>query len=82
MLASVAGVILGVFRKCAPADDEPSLTLREVFEDRFGSLRVPCAYGFAVGHISQQLTLPLGVRARMDAATRTITLLEPAVVTA
>ena len=79
VLASVAGVVLGVFRKCAPADDEPSLTLREVFEDRFAALGVPCAYGFAVGHIPQQLTLPLGVRARMDAATRTITLLEPAV---
>jgi muramoyltetrapeptide carboxypeptidase len=78
VFAQAAGVALGIFRKCTPPDDEPSLTLRQVFADRFASLRVPCAYGFPIGHIAQQLTLPLGVRARMDADARTITLLEPA----
>ena len=79
ILAAAAGVALGVCRKCVATDDEPSLSLQEVFEDRLLSLRVPVASGFAFGHIPQQVTLPLGIRARMDTATREITLLEPAV---
>jgi muramoyltetrapeptide carboxypeptidase len=77
--ASASGVALGVFRKCDPTDDEPSLTLREVFEDRFSARRTPCGWGFPFGHIREQLTLPYGVRARMDTANGELVLLEPAV---
>jgi muramoyltetrapeptide carboxypeptidase len=40
-----AGVILGVFEKCSPPDDEPSLTLAETLEDHFGNSGVPAGYG-------------------------------------
>jgi muramoyltetrapeptide carboxypeptidase len=76
---AVSGVALGVFRKCVPTDDEPSLTLQEVFEDRFAGQRSPCGWGFPFGHIPEQVTLPLGVRARLDVARRELTLLEPGV---
>ena len=65
--------------RCVPPDDEPSLTLDEVLEDRLGASRVPCAYGLSIGHITQQVTVPVGIRARFDAGARTLTLLEPAV---
>lgn len=78
-LASAAGVMLGVFQKCEPPDSEPSLSLGEVLEGQFGASKVPAAYGFSFGHIPHQLTMPLGVRARMDTRDRSLTLLEPAV---
>jgi muramoyltetrapeptide carboxypeptidase len=74
-----AGFILGVFDKCVPPDDEPSLTLAETLEDHFGASAVPAGSGYSFGHIAPQFTLPIGVRARFDADARTITLLEAAV---
>jgi len=79
ILPHAKAVALGVFRKCDPPDDEPSLTLDEVFRDRVDALRVPVASGFAVGHIPRQATWPMGIRARIDAARRELTLAEPAV---
>jgi len=42
-------------------------------------LGVPVAYGFPIGHIQDQWTLPLGVRARLDAGTGEVEILEAAV---
>ncbi len=78
-LKNVAGVMLGVFQKCIATDGEPSLTLAEVLDDHFMSLKVPSAYGFSFGHIAQQFTIPIGVRARLDTRNATLTLLESAV---
>jgi len=79
MLRQAAGVMLGVFRKSEATDGEPSLTLAQVLEERLGALRVPAVYGYSFGHVPQQMTLPLGVRARLDTEARTVTLLEAAV---
>ena len=51
----------------------------EVLEQYFGGLGIPVAYGFPVGHIDSQWTVPLGVRARMDATNGEVELLEAAV---
>ena len=50
-----------------------------MLEQYFGSLGIPVAYGFPVGHIDNQWTLPLGVRARLDATNGEVELLEAAV---
>src|SRR5690606_39131032 len=42
-------------------------------------LGVPVAMGFPIGHQDDQWTLPIGVRARLDAGAGTLDLLEPAV---
>lgn len=76
---AAAAIALGIFRKCVPPDDEPSLTLGEVFDDRFAAARAPVVQGLAFGHIPEQVTLPLGVRAALDAGRRELVLLEPAV---
>lgn len=78
-LATIAGAALGVFSRCEPRDNEPSLTLREVLDQHFATSAVPAAYGLSFGHIAENLTLPFGIRARMDAGDGSITLLEPAV---
>jgi muramoyltetrapeptide carboxypeptidase len=77
--ARAAGILLGIFQKSAPPDRDPSVTLDEVLDDHFASLRAPAVYGWSFGHVPQQMTLPVGVRARMDTANETVTLLEPAV---
>ncbi|MFN7220608.1 MAG: LD-carboxypeptidase [Burkholderiales bacterium] len=78
-----AGLMLGVFRRSVDSpestDTEPRLTLEMAIDDHFRGLRVPAVYGMSFGHISHNLTLPLGVRARLDTTAQTLTLLEPAV---
>jgi len=77
--ARAAGILLGIFQKSAPPDRDPSVTLDEVLDDHFARLRVPAVYGWSFGHVPHQMTLPVGVRARIDTASETLTLLEPAV---
>ena len=69
-----------MFQKAVAIDGEASLTLNEVLDDHFAQLKPPSVYGFSFGHISQQFTIPIGVRARLDTANATLTLLESAVV--
>jgi muramoyltetrapeptide carboxypeptidase len=78
-----AGVMLGVFRRSldagTAADSEPRLSLEQAIDDHFAGLRVPAVYGFSFGHITNNFTIPLGVRARLDAGAHSLTLLEAAV---
>ena len=48
-------------------------------EDRLGDLGIPVGYGFSFGHITDQVTLPVGIEAEMDAEKMTYRLLEPCV---
>ncbi len=78
-LEEAAGLALGVFADCEADEDDASLTLKECLQDRLGDLGIPVMYGFSFGHISNQCSLPVGVRAQMDTTRKTITLLEAAV---
>lgn len=78
-LKNTVGAMLGVFQKAVATDGEASLTLSEVLDDHFAQLKTPSVYGFSFGHIAQQFTIPIGVRARLDTANATLTLLESAV---
>jgi muramoyltetrapeptide carboxypeptidase len=73
------GIVMGVFQRSEATDGDPSLTLAETLEERMAQVRAPAAYGYSFGHIPHQVTLPVGVRARLDTEARTITLLEAAV---
>lgn len=79
VLEAVAGVVVGACVGCE--ETRPgclSFSLREVLGERLGGLGVPAVYGLALGHGPDQQTVPLGVRARLDADRGTLTLLEPA----
>jgi muramoyltetrapeptide carboxypeptidase len=78
-LRRAAGAALGVFSRCEPRDGDASLSLREVLDIHFAKSSVPAAYGLSFGHIRDNCTLPMGIRARLDAGDGSITLLEPAV---
>lgn len=74
-----AGVVGGVFRDCEHPPQAPGMPLAQAIDSRFGAAGVPAVYGLSFGHVRDQLTLPVGVRARLDAGAQTLTLLEPAV---
>jgi muramoyltetrapeptide carboxypeptidase len=78
-LQRAAGLAGGVFERCEPGPDSTPMPLAEVLDRQFGGSGRPAAYGLSFGHVRDQLTLPLGVRARLDAQALTLTLLEPAV---
>ncbi len=78
-LRNAAGVMLGIFEGCGPSDDGPSLTLDETTDQHLQALAIPAVTGYSFGHIRNQFTLPVGIRARLDTQRQTVTLLEAAV---
>jgi len=80
ILSQVNGMIIGEFRKCIPEEPEKSLTLKQVLQGHLADLNIPVFYGGKFGHIKDKWTLPLGIKAEMDANVGSLKLLEPAVV--
>jgi len=78
-LAALAGVLVGRFTELKRQTGDGALGFDEVLSSYFLPLGVPVAYGFPIGHIQDQWTLPLGVRARLDAGTGEVEILEAAV---
>lgn len=79
-LHSAAGVIFGEFVDCEAADRSASFTCGDVIADMFTRLKIPCLYGLGPGHGAHKVTLPLGVRAVMDAGQCQLVISEPATV--
>ncbi|KXJ98734.1 MAG: peptidase U61 LD-carboxypeptidase A [Acidobacteria bacterium OLB17] len=77
-LRSAAGFALGVFEDGANAS-KAAAPLLDVFRDRLGDLGVPVVSGLSFGHIAENMTLPYGIKAELDADKATLTLLESAV---
>lgn len=82
-LAKVRGIVLGEFPECdaSPGGEDVRSVAKRVLTD----LGVPIVWGAAVGHTPRpMLTLPLGVRARLEVGSETpatdLFILEPAVV--
>lgn len=78
-LRHAAAVVVGICENCGPEHEEISLTLERTLGLHLHPLTVPAVTGYSIGHIRNQCTLPVGVRARLDTRAQTITLLEPAV---
>lgn len=79
-LQGVAGVMVGRFTELKKGGEDGTMGVDQVLAHYLEPLRVPVAYGFPVGHIDEQWTLPIGVRARLDATAGELDLLEAAVV--
>jgi muramoyltetrapeptide carboxypeptidase len=69
----VEGVALGSWTGCDSLDD-----VRDVVTDLLVGLGIPVVWELGFGHCPDQLTVPLGVEATLDADQGTLTLVEPA----
>jgi muramoyltetrapeptide carboxypeptidase len=86
LLDGIRGIALGEFvgltdeeGGSGPASgSEPPPGLVDLAAELLAPLGVPVVAGFPFGHGRENWTLPLGVRARLDAGAGTLTLLEPA----
>jgi muramoyltetrapeptide carboxypeptidase len=76
-LHSLAGVLLGDFVDCQSTQGD--YTAMDTLRDIFASLNIPVLANFPAGHGATNWALPLGVTVRIDASSRTIEFLEPAV---
>jgi muramoyltetrapeptide carboxypeptidase len=70
-LDAAAGIVFGDCQHCRPREFQPSfdstLSLGEVIDDILGDLKVPILSGLTIGHADDQLTIPLGLTATLDA---------------
>lgn len=78
-LDGAAGIVVGEMTR---TDDriDPKIggtPWREMVMERLGPLEIPMIFDYPMGHAAQMLTLPLGIRARLDADAGTLTYLEP-----
>jgi muramoyltetrapeptide carboxypeptidase len=82
-LDAAAGIIFGECADCRSRDFKPSFaspySLGEVVDNLFGDLKIPVLYGLTIGHTDDQLTLPLGLNATLDADNGTLEIKESAV---
>lgn len=75
MIQRAAGIVVGeMTRTDEKADDGiGAKPWREIVRDRLGDLGVPSITDFPFGHCRNMLTLPLGIRAELDADAGTLT---------
>jgi len=77
-----AGIAFGNFRNCEAKEKSisyPPHSLMRVLQDRTADLGIPVVYGLPFGHVKSKLTLPLGVRAELDATNKSLRILDHAV---
>ena len=61
------GIILGSFSGCFEQDkNKKSLTLEEVWNDYFDTIKIPVIHSFPHGHIRDMVTFPLGIKVKMN----------------
>ena len=79
ILSRSSGVAMGQFTDCVPRDPSvPSLTLEAIMVGTAESTGKPFMTGFPFGHEKRMVTVPVGIRATLNADEGVITLLEPA----
>jgi muramoyltetrapeptide carboxypeptidase len=78
----IRGLVWGECAACRPREFQPgfesTFSTGEVVQNILGTLDVPVLTGLVIGHTDDQLTLPLGVEAELDADAGTLTVLESA----
>ena len=77
-LKQAAGIVMGAFKDCN-INEEPRISLKQALEDLLAPLGIPVSYGLSFGHIDYKITIPFGIRCRMNANNNSLELLEKAV---
>ena len=79
ILDQINGFVFGKCTDCDPGSGYGSFTLDQVFDHHIEPLNIPAWSGAMIGHISEKFTVPIGVKAQIDATRGIIKMLEPAV---
>lgn len=79
ILDKVNGVVFGTCAKCEAEEPDKSFTLDEVLDFHFANRKYPVIKGFAIGHIKDKFTIPVGVPAELNTDKLTLTLMQDAV---
>lgn len=80
VLGKVAGVVFGQCARCSTGlPDYAGFTVPQIVDQYLAPLGVPAFSGANIGHVRNQLSLPVGARVEIDADAATIRLLEPIV---
>jgi muramoyltetrapeptide carboxypeptidase len=74
-LEGIAGLVLGSFEECGALDG-----IFKIFEEHFRDLNVPILAGLDVGHGKQNMTIPFGIDAILDADNQILEFDQPATV--
>jgi muramoyltetrapeptide carboxypeptidase len=81
ILKRLAGVVFGQCTRCtSDTEDYIGFTVPQVLHHHIAPLGIPAFYGANFGHVGNQLCIPVGARAEIDADAGTIRLLEPVAV--
>ncbi len=76
------GIIVGELTDIKPHDaSKPHLTVDEIIADHLSLLSKPILTGLVYGHVARKLTMPIGIRATVEAGHCSLSFDEAAVVT-
>ncbi|MCW8816966.1 MAG: LD-carboxypeptidase [Ignavibacteriaceae bacterium] len=76
----IKGIVLGRFVDCFEHDpNKKTLTLSEVMNDYLSGIKVPSVYTFPHGHIKDFITLPVGLRTKLNATKGFVEIIESCV---
>lgn len=76
ILDQISGFVFGKCDDCEPEEPEKSLSLEQVFDDIIRPLGIPAFHGTMIGHIENKYTMPIGVKAEINADKCAIQLLD------
>jgi muramoyltetrapeptide carboxypeptidase len=71
----IAGLVLGSFQDCGSLDG-----IFRIFEEQFKDMSLPILAGFDVGHGPQNMTMPVGLEATLDADEQILSFDQPATI--
>ena len=81
VLKQINGLILGRFVECYESDKlKETLTLNEVIADHLTDQKIPILYNFKHGHITDSLTVPFGLKCKLNSSRCFVEINENAVV--
>ena len=82
-LQAAAGIVVGECLNCKPRQHNPGyyvdLSTEDILHEYLKPLKIPVIYGLPIGHTRDMATLPMGVKARLNADNKQFTILESAV---
>lgn len=80
VLSEISGLILGQFTDCEETDTaKRTLSLSEVFDGYLNGLKIPVVKNFPHGHVKETLTIPIGLKIKIDGRRKKIVFSEAGV---